>query len=364
MPVTPARPPAPRRSAARSGPVAPAKPAKAKAAPKTAKAPAKAQPKAAAKATGAAKAKTSPRATDVAKHPAKAKAARTPAKTPKKAPTKPKTSTKPPAKARTSKSVARSGGTQTPPSIAPRDRVVVSSAQRFAERAKERRRVTLRKAGALVTALVAAAAVGWVVFYSPVLGLDPHQVVVKGTKDSPVAEADVRAVVDHHAAEPLPRLDTAALCSQLRAVHGVKDVQVVRDWPRGLTVTVTPRVAVAVVPDGDQVALVDPEGVRLGTGPDPPPGLPLVQADGDRALAAALSVVVALPPDLALQVATITAPTQDTVSLALTDGVEVLWGSGEDNALKAQVVATLRADETITDVTTIDVSAPRRPVLR
>jgi len=242
--------------------------------------------------------------------------------------------------------------------------LVEGSAKRFADRAKARRRVTVRKVVGVLVVLVAIGAVAWTAFFSPVFGLDPHQVVVTGAAQGAVDEAEVRAVVDRHSAEPLPRLDTAALCAELRTVHGVKDAQVVRHWPRGLTVTITPRVPVAVVPDGDQVALIDIDGVRLRTEPSPPPGLPLVQADGDRALAAALAVIASLPDDLAVQVATIAAPTQDTVSLWLTDGVQVVWGSGEDNQLKAQVVATLRADETITDVTTIDVSAPRMPVLR
>ncbi|MDR3069236.1 MAG: cell division protein FtsQ/DivIB [Cellulomonas sp.] len=106
--------------------------------------------------------------------------------------------------------------------------------------------------------------------------------------------------------------------------------------------------------------------MRLRTAPVAPEGLPVVQVplDDTRALLAALTVVDALPLDQASQVATVAAPTQDTVTLTLTDGVQVLWGSAEDNALKAQVVATLRAAETLTDVTTIDVSAPQMPVLR
>lgn len=249
--------------------------------------------------------------------------------------------------------------------------VVEQAAQRFAERAQARRRVARHKVVAVVAVVLGAAVLGWVGFFSPVLGLDADQVDVvvddaAGDAGGTVAVDDVRAVVAVHAGEPLPRLDTATLRTELLAVHGVKDVRVVRDWPRGLTVTVTARVPVAAVPEGDQVALLDADGVRLRTEPVAPEGLPVVDVPvaDTRALLAALTVVDALPPDLAGQVATVAAPTQDTVTLTLADGVQVVWGSAEDNALKAQVVATLRADETLAGVTTIDVSAPRLPVLR
>jgi cell division protein FtsQ len=285
-----------------------------------------------------------------------------------KASTKTPTRAKPPKPTLTSRPAkTRSEVVQVPPSIAPRDRVVVEqAAQRFAERAQARRRVTRRKVVTVVVAVLGTVGLGWAVFFSPVLGLDGDQVVVVGADDGTVSSDDVAAVVARHAGEPLPRLDTAALRTELLTVHGVRDVHVVRDWPRGLTVTVTDRVPVAAVPVDDQVALLDVDGVRLRTAPVAPEGLPVVQVplDDTRALLAALTVVDALPLDQASQVATVAAPTQDTVTLTLTDGVQVLWGSAEDNALKAQVVATLRAAETLTDVTTIDVSAPQMPVLR
>ncbi len=260
-----------------------------------------------------------------------------------------------------------------PPSIAPRDRVVVEqAAQRFAERAQARRRVTRRKVATVAAVVVGVVLLGWVAFFSPVLGLDADQVDVVGADggtmptDGVVSSDDVRAVVARRGGEPLLRLDTGALRTELLAVHGVKDVRVARDWPRGLTVTVTPRLPVAAVPVGEQVALLDADGVRLRTEAAAPEGLPVVEAplDDTRALLAALTVVDALPPDQASQVATVAAPTQDTVTLTLADGVQVLWGSAEDNALKARVLATLRSDETLADVATIDVSAPQMPVLR
>jgi len=244
--------------------------------------------------------------------------------------------------------------------------VVEGAAQRFAERVQARHRVTRAKVTVAAVVLASLAVLGWVGLASPLLALDLARVNVVGTGQT-VSLDDVLGVVSPHAGEPLSRLDTVVLRSQLLEVRGVKDARVLRDWPRGLTVVITPRQAVAAVPAvSGGLMLLDAEGAALGTVEAPPDGLPVVDVpEGDaRALEAALSVVHSLPPDLAAQVTTLIATTQDTVTLKLSDGVTVVWGSAEDNRLKAEVVAALRADETLTDVTAIDVSAPRLPVVR
>ncbi|WP_240643942.1 cell division protein FtsQ/DivIB [Antribacter gilvus] len=239
-------------------------------------------------------------------------------------------------------------------------------AERDAERAATARHRLLRRVLWGVLALVLVGAAGWVAFFSPVLALDAEQVVVRG-EGATVDVAQVRDVVDDAAGVPLPRLDTVALRERILGLNGVKDVRLGRTWPDGLDVTLTARVPVAAVPAPGGYALLDDEGVQVGESPQPPDALPVVavpieEDGGTLALGAALRVLGALPPDLASQVASVTADTQDDVRTTLHDGVAVHWGNGERTALKVRVVQTLRA--AAPEARILDVSSPELPVTR
>ncbi|MBU4214732.1 MAG: cell division protein FtsQ/DivIB [Actinobacteria bacterium] len=208
------------------------------------------------------------------------------------------------------------------------------------------------------------ALLGWVALFSPLLGLRADQVRVVGASEL-VSTDQLDAATAAYVGVPLARLDTVALRDRLLTVPGVRDVRIMRDWPHGLLVTVTPRSPVAAVPVDGGFALLDSEGVKLTTAPQAPDGLPVVSVPGNdaRTLQTVLTVLHALPTELAAQVSAVSANTQDTVALTLTDGVSVEWGSAESSALKAAVLTTLRADPNLGDARVIDVSAPGMPVV-
>lgn len=215
---------------------------------------------------------------------------------------------------------------------------------------------------------LAAAVVGggiWLVAFSPVLALDADRVVVTGA-GTVVEQVDVTAVVDSVAGTPLPRLDTSMLRERLLEVPGVRDAQVARSWPRGLSIALVAREPVAAVPDGKAVRLLDSEGIQVGRADKAPKALPLVSVPvGDeRTLAAVLTVLDQLPPELAGKVRSIAAESQDTVTMRLAGGARVDWGSSEDTVLKATVLLSLLAAEQLEKATLFDVSAPTLPVTR
>ena len=86
--------------------------------------------------------------------------------------------------------------------------------------------------------------------------------------------------------------------------------------------------------------------------------VPLGEEDTAAALTAVLEVLDALPEDLLADVAQASAPSPNRVSFELPDGIEVFWGSSAENALKVEVLQTLRQVE----ATGYDVSAPRAPI--
>lgn len=255
--------------------------------------------------------------------------------------------------------------------------VAQGSAARFAERARAHRRLTQRRILIVLGALVAAGGLAWLLFFSPVLALHAAQVQVTGA-DSVVAVDQVQAVVDARDRVPLPRLDTAALRSELLEVPGVRDATVTREWPHGLSVALAAREPVAAVPEGSDVAqsaegtptgtgfaLVDEEGVQVGRADEAPEGLPVVEVPvgEERVLSAVLGVLEQLPADLLAQVGQVSATTQDSVNFTLRDGAAVEWGSSQDSALKAAVLSALRAAPETAGSTRYDVSAPTMPVV-
>jgi cell division protein FtsQ len=239
-------------------------------------------------------------------------------------------------------------------------------------RARRRSRLLDRRRRLLIGAaalLVAAGLVAWVLLGSPFLAV--RTVRVDGTGTLPADR--VAAATGIRTGTPLARVDTAAAVARVRKLPQVAAVEVSRGWPHTVVVTVTERVPVAVVvTGGGQRALLDRDGVVFDTVTgDPPAGVvPLdVASPGphDAATRAALAAVTALPGDVRGQVTGVVAHTPDDVTLALTDGRSVLWGSADQATRKAQVLKALLDRIEAGDLdpaATLDVSTPGSVVLR
>lgn len=240
-----------------------------------------------------------------------------------------------------------------------------TSAARFAERARARRSLARRQVVALAAASAVVVALGYLLFFSPVLALHAATVKVEGA-GTVVAVDQVRAAVDVHDGTPLPRLDTGALQADVLDVPGVREATVTRSWPHGLTVTLVSREPVAAVPAQGRAgySLLDQDGVQVGHVGKAPPALPVVDVPvGDkRTLRAVLSVIEQLPADLLADVGSVSARTQDTVSMQLRGAARVDWGSAAETPLKVAVLTTLLGSSAGAKADVIDVSAPRMPI--
>lgn len=237
--------------------------------------------------------------------------------------------------------------------------------ERLAEQARARRRLAWRKMLLVVGVVAVLGGVAWALLMSPLLALDVAEVTVSGVGEgTTVPREDVMSLVEERAGTPLPRLDTGALAEDVRAITTVRSVSVTRTWPRGLAVDVVPREPVAAATAEDGLVLLDEDGVVVGTAEEAPEGLPRVTVplEGERAgetLSAVLTVLAELPAGLRAEVATADAANPAAISLELTDGAEVLWGSVEESELKAAVLAVLRERE----ASLYDVTVPRAPTL-
>ncbi|MCZ2824835.1 MULTISPECIES: cell division protein FtsQ/DivIB [unclassified Modestobacter] len=230
-------------------------------------------------------------------------------------------------------------------------------------RSPRRRLVVVAVGLALVVALGA-----WVLLASPLLAVRTVRV------DGAVAlsDAQVVSVAGIEEGTPLVRVDTGAAAGRVAQLPQVASVEVTRGWPGTVVVTLAERIPVAVVDQAGTRQLLDAGGVVFDTitGDAPSGVVPLDVRDpgpDDAATTAALGALTALPDAVRSQVTQVSARTADDVTLTLTDGRSVRWGSAERTDRKAEVLDALLdqiEQGTLDPAGTLDVSTPDAVVLR
>lgn len=218
-----------------------------------------------------------------------------------------------------------------------RRRRVDDQAQRFG-RHGHRGRWPVLLAG---LAVAVCGALAWLLVGTSVLGV--RHVVVTGNHR--VSTAQVLRLADVPAGHPLATLDTGAVRRRVATLAPLDSVQVTRQWPTTVRITVVERTPAAVVTTAAGLRLVDAGGVVFAAVPRPPAGLPVVQVahpgPRDPATKAALAVLAVLPKQVAASVATVEAPGPSDVELRLRDGDTVVWGDASQSARKAVVLKAL-----------------------
>ncbi len=198
--------------------------------------------------------------------------------------------------------------------------------------------------------------------------LQLQQVTVAGL--GYVEEETVRESVEQYRGDSVVLLPTSGIAEDVGAVPGVHSVEVERDWPDGVRVTVTeePPVALLTKTDGT-TSVVDAQGQELPAAAGEGASLvPLAVDDGSadpEGAATAMSEVLASVPDQlrgSVQEVAASSASDVRLVLGLEDGgtKSVVWGDSDDAELKAEVVQALIAEPG----TEIDVSSPVAPVTR
>lgn len=206
-------------------------------------------------------------------------------------------------------------------------------------RPTRRRYLARRWTAALV--VLGVLGLGYVVLFTPLLGV--RAVEVSGTRD--LTPDEVRAVAAIEPGTPMARLDTAEIALRVGGLPMVFEVRVSRSWPGTVEVEIVERDPVAVRRYPDGIHLIDRTGLDYATVETPPPGLPLLRvadaAPDDPATRAAVTVLTAIPGQLAERVVEVSADTPGDVRLTLADKRLVKWGDAEDNERKGAVLAAL-----------------------
>lgn len=218
--------------------------------------------------------------------------------------------------------------------------------------APRRRKRRIIIVAVLVVLLGGAAA--WAVWFSSWLTVSSVRVL--GVEGPSAAEALQAAAIPMGV--QLARVDTDSATVRVAALDWVASAEVRRGWPQEVVVAVVPRVPVAALATSPTSG-VDAEGMAFDVGDTAElKELPKVDAAGE-ALVEAMTVVTALPPDLAKKVTKVSAGTKDSVELTLKSGDLVRWGSADKHDEKVAVLRVLLERK----ASVYDVSAPSSPTV-
>lgn len=228
--------------------------------------------------------------------------------------------------------------------------------RRFTQRSRRRRMMWLGALGAVVLLIGGSV----IAAYSPLFAVE--RITVAGA--SRLDAATVEAALSDQIGRPLALVDDSEVKAALLAFPLIETYALEAKPPHDLTVRIVERTPIGVIESGAGYTLVDAAGVALSTTEQVPDGQPILHVEGgpgSDVFEAAGLVVRSLPNDLRAQLTEVTAGTLDDVTLKLSTGLTVVWGSSEDSVLKSVTLSSVLVAKP--DARSIDVSSPQVPVV-
>jgi len=212
---------------------------------------------------------------------------------------------------------------------------------------------------ASVVLAIVGVGLGLILYFTP--AMSARSIVVTGlgsvTREEVLDAARVRP------GTPLLQINTNQVADRVAAIRRVASARVQRQYPSALRITIVERVPLVVKDFSDGPHLFDRDGVDFATAP-PPPALSYIDVanpgPSDPATKAALQVLTALRPEIAGQVGRIAAPSVASITLTLSDGRVVIWGTIDRTEEKAEKLAALLTQPG----RTYDVSSPDLPTVK
>ncbi|MDT4912278.1 MAG: cell division protein FtsQ [Pseudonocardiales bacterium] len=226
----------------------------------------------------------------------------------------------------------------------------------------EPRRPSRRRTGFVVVAatVIVAVVITWLVAFSSVFGV--RSVQVRGAHL--LTAAEVRGAAQLDRGTPLVRVDTVAVGRRVEKLAEVASAQVSTSFPSTVVITITERQPVGYVQTSRRDVLVDRTGAQYRTVAAAPSGLPRfavpVGASARSTARAVAAVAAALPGAVRSEVRSIEALSPSSITLVLSRGRVVQWGSATRTADKARLLPVLLKRGS----SQIDLTDPDQPFTR
>ncbi|WP_071659821.1 cell division protein FtsQ/DivIB [Streptomyces humi] len=212
---------------------------------------------------------------------------------------------------------------------------------------------------------------GWLLYGSPWLRV--RHVSVSGT--AVLTPEQVLAAAAVPVGAPMVSVDTDGIEARLRReLPRIDEVDVVRSWPHGIGLKVIERTPVLLIAKGGKFTEVDKEGVRFATVSQAPKGAPALELSlarpgsataslrrfgTERLVREAVAIAGDIPAAVRRDTRTLKVRSYDDISLLLTGGRVVQWGSAENGAAKARTLTALM--KAAAGARHFDVSVPTAP---
>ncbi|MEV7029759.1 FtsQ-type POTRA domain-containing protein [Streptomyces sp. NPDC093272] len=223
---------------------------------------------------------------------------------------------------------------------------------------------------ALAVVLLGSGSV-WLLYGSPWLRV--RHVSVSGT--AVLTPEEVLEAADVPVGAPLVSVDTDGIEARLRRkLPRIDEIDVVRSWPRGIGLKVTERTPVLLIEKDGKFTEVDKKGVRFATVSRAPHGAPSLELSlarsgsataslrrfgTDRVVREAVAVAGDIPAAVRRDTRTLKVRSYDDITLELSGGRTVEWGSAENGAAKARTLTALM--KAASGARYFDVSVPTAP---
>lgn len=211
----------------------------------------------------------------------------------------------------------------------------------------------------LIVLTIISVGLGLILYFTP--AMSARSLVITGigavTREEVIDAAKVKL------GTPLLQINTDQVADRVAGIRRVASARVQREYPSTLRITIVERIPIVAKDYPDGPHLFDKDGVDFATAP-PPPGLPYIDVDrpgpSDPPTRAALEVMTALRPEVVAQVSRVAAPSVASVTLTLTDGRTVVWGTTDRTDEKAEKLAALLTQPG----KVYDVSSPDLPTVK
>lgn len=233
------------------------------------------------------------------------------------------------------------------------------------ERTRERRRIQIKRVGIGAGLIALIIGIVWVAFSSPLFQYRYSPEHISGIADDSIVDrAAVESKLASYDGAALLTLNEVNLARDIEeSIPEIDRVEIGIDLPRSLRVVVTPHTPVACVVEGDGCIALSEDGTRLDIDATAAEALPRVGSiaegqDPAETLKTMLEVLGHLDEPVRAQVEQVDVEANGLITMKLTEGRTVNWGTEERSDFKAQILQTLLS----VPASVYDVSVPDAPV--